>query len=350
MNASTLTNVASPLSSSADISLLRPMNHSMARMQETLTSAQGGTSETSADAREDKALRKTAERFEALLLHTMLKGMRKTTLSENDSNERAVYNDMFDDRIATVVSESGRLGISDAIMRQLRPEGQQRPVAQDSDAPSLELRQILQSDRARTALDPSASVSGRSPGDSLTALNAGGIVPTRHDAGPVREFQPGSINERQSAFLQPLMAHADISARRLGTSPRAVLAVAALETGWGQHSITDAHGRPSHNLFGIKAQASDGESAQATTTEFINGNPETIQDRFKVYDSPAASVEGFADFILDNPRYATALQHASDPERFLVELQRAGYATDPLYAEKAISVMRRIDMHTGVSG
>jgi len=61
-----------------------------------------------------------------------------------------------------------------------------------------------------------------------------------------------------------------------------------------------------------------------------------------MYDNTADAVDGFANFILSNPRYSNALKHAGNPEKFLQELQDAGYATDPRYAEKAISIMRQI--------
>lgn len=350
MNATLVNNAAASPNPSVSPSVVKSTIGSSVRAPDSPRNFQTGTAEPSTEAQEEKALRETAQRFEALLVHTMLKSMRKTTLSESNSNERAVYDDMFDDRIATVVSQSGRLGVSDAIMRQLRPEGATPASTSNSDDPSRQIRQILQADRALSANNAAPSHSGRTPGDSLATLNAGSIGLERITVRSDHAYRAQGSSERRQQFLQPLMAYADISARRLGTSPQAVLAVAALETGWGQHRITDSQGEPSNNLFGIKAQSSDRRSATATTTEYIDGKPETVTDHFKVYEDPAASVEGFADFILENPRYATALQHASDPERFLVELQRAGYATDPRYAEKAISVMRRIETHTGVSG
>jgi flagellar protein FlgJ len=149
----------------------------------------------------------------------------------------------------------------------------------------------------------------------------------------------------QHDFLAPLVPHARRSAQRLGTTPEAVLAVAALETGWGRSMIKDAQGGNSHNLFGIKATSAAQPATNTITTEYIDGRPVNTEASFRVYADAAAAVDGFASFLLENPRYSNALQNAADPEQFLKELQVAGYATDPYYADKAISVMKQIQNH-----
>ena len=158
---------------------------------------------------------------------------------------------------------------------------------------------------------------------------------------------PQILSNQKRAFIDPLLPHANRNANRLGTSPNAILAIAALETGWGQKVASDENGKPSYNLFGIKSFGADVESVDILTTEYIDGKPEKIVDRFRVFKNPADAVDGFADFILENPRYKKALEHASDPTRFLEELQRAGYATDPKYATKAISILQQIESSRG---
>ena len=46
----------------------------------------------------------------------------------------------------------------------------------------------------------------------------------------------------------------------------------------------------------------------------------------------------YVDFIKSNPRYGDALKQAGNGEHYLHELQRAGYATDPNYANKVMSI------------
>ena len=45
-------------------------------------------------------------------------------------------------------------------------------------------------------------------------------------------------------------------------------------------------------------------------------------------------------------RYASALSHAGNPERFAGELQRAGYATDPDYAAKIRAIVDTLSERT----
>ena len=50
-------------------------------------------------------------------------------------------------------------------------------------------------------------------------------------------------------------------------------------------------------------------------------------------------------FLRTNPRYAPAFPHGRDPDRFLAEVWKAGYATDPLYVEKVTRLMREHDLY-----
>ena len=118
------------------------------------------------------------------------------------------------------------------------------------------------------------------------------------------------------------------------------MAQSALETGWGKHVPHDGGGRASHNFFGIKADRSwDGDRQVHGTLEFESGSLVRRRAAFRQYDSMAASFNDFARFIQDNPRYGQALEARDDPEQFARELQQAGYATDPKYADKLISIM-----------
>jgi flagellar protein FlgJ len=132
----------------------------------------------------------------------------------------------------------------------------------------------------------------------------------------------------------------------LGTTPNAVLAIAALETGWGRHVLKNTEGESTNNYFGIKATGNDSGYSENPTREFLDGSWQKVEAKFKTYDNVEESINGFTNFILENPRYAKAIEHAEDPERFLKEIHKAGYATDPQYAEKAISILHQINMMT----
>lgn len=308
-----------------------------------------------ADSEEAKA-REAANQFESLLIHNMLKSMRKTTLAENTSNQRAIYDDMLDKNLADTMIKSGGLGLADQLMQQLHGQRRQADAADTAGANS-QSAQAFSEDRMRLRelaglIDRKPTQGSEDDTESTSALHTQtgaqqGLQRLKMLAGLWNSPTQGeSDNSRiRREFLHDLAPHAQQSARRLGTSTSAVLAIAALETGWGQSLPRDADGESGNNYFGIKAISDTEAHTRNSTTEYVNGQSQTVQARFKSYDSPADSIAGFADFLLQNPRYSTALQHAGNPERFIRELHDAGYATDPRYAEKAITVMRQVEQH-----
>lgn len=105
--------------------------------------------------------------------------------------------------------------------------------------------------------------------------------------------------------------------------PSTVLAMGALESGYNINATT---------LFGIK-----GEGNVLDTTEYINGEYVNVKDSFKAYSSLAESVQGLYDLMQwDNYDRATS---ATDYEEECRMVQVCGYATDPNYADKLISIV-----------
>jgi flagellar protein FlgJ len=125
-----------------------------------------------------------------------------------------------------------------------------------------------------------------------------------------------------------------------------MLAQAGHESGWGRHELRHADGTPTHNLFGIKAGAGwKGAVAEVTTTEYINGEPRRLVQRFRAYANPAESFADYAALMKSQPRYQSVRDAGNDARAFATGLQRAGYATDPLYADKlsgAIATAQRL--------
>ncbi len=124
------------------------------------------------------------------------------------------------------------------------------------------------------------------------------------------------------------------ASRRTGVDPRIIVAQSALETGYGKSA-------PGNNYFGIKSHGQPGGQT-LPTTEIAAGQPIRINDSFRTYDSPEASAKGYADFLLNNPRYKP-LMAAQGLDNQLRELQASGYATDPQYAAKVGQIARSID-------
>jgi flagellar protein FlgJ len=73
----------------------------------------------------------------------------------------------------------------------------------------------------------------------------------------------------------------------------------------------------------------------------VNGAPQKRVEKFRAYDSYADSFRDYAKLLRDNPRYEKVLANATDVKGFAQGLQKAGYATDPKYAEKLTNLINR---------
>lgn len=157
------------------------------------------------------------------------------------------------------------------------------------------------------------------------------------------------VFETVDEFIETLSPMAEKVALEIGVDPAFLLAQAALETGWGKHIMQNAQGESSYNLFGIKASPDwQGKKVDHDTTEFIHtansNHKEPVRERssFRVYDSFEDSFRDYAAFLKENTRYQKVL-YSKDAKEFAQNLQQAGYATDPLYSQKMISVYKRMN-------
>lgn len=155
-------------------------------------------------------------------------------------------------------------------------------------------------------------------------------------ASQLHNAQMGAFqDERRNKFIQSILPYAIEQSKRTNIDPRIIVAQAALETGFGE-SV------PGNNLFGIKSHGQAGGQV-LPTNEVINGETVRVNDSFRTYNSPAESVAGYADFILENPRYAD-FRGAQGLEAQIAALQASGYATDPDYGRKVLAIARLISL------
>ena len=145
--------------------------------------------------------------------------------------------------------------------------------------------------------------------------------------------------ESPEAFIREMWPFAERAAQMIGGSPRAILAQAALETGWGKHIAATQSGENSHNLFGIKAtDAWKGARTVKPTLEFEGGAMRVAREPFRVYESFEQSFNDYAQLLASSGRYRQAVNSAANPSAFFSALQTAGYATDPNYAKKLSAI------------
>lgn len=159
----------------------------------------------------------------------------------------------------------------------------------------------------------------------------------------------GDAHMQQIAeWTAKMLDAAEGTAKEIGCSPEAIVAQAALETGWGKSAI-------GNNVFGIKADSSWlGVKRLVTTREFVNGQYITIQDWFRDYSSLAEGLEDHFQFLKVNTRYADVFDpdNSLSDEDYFKRLQADGYATDPHYAKALMDMLgsvRGVEQHMSAS-
>ena len=139
-------------------------------------------------------------------------------------------------------------------------------------------------------------------------------------------------------FIAEIYPAAVKISRETGTSKELILAQAAQETGWGQHLLAGTH-----NIFNIKASADwTGPTKTFYVWEIEHGQKVWKDQEFRVYGSTEEALRDRVKFLQENPRYTKAGLFdegaKGDLAREAAALQKAGYATDPLYAMHLIAV------------
>lgn len=279
------------------------------------------------DQQDQETLKQVAGQFESLFVGMMLKGMRQASLAEGifDSSQSDMYRDMSDQQLAMDLSAKGGLGLQDVIVRQLGGQ--------------------LSSKLGSNGETQAYSMDTVSVRPALQALDNPALLQKIMQAKPVVESQVSSSQasitfDSPESFVQHLLPMAKQAAQRIGVTPEVILSQAALETGWGQHIINKNDGRSSHNLFNIKADSRwQGDRAATGTLEYRDGVAVKEQAQFRSYNSYQDSFNDYVDFLQTQPRYQDALKQTDNPGQFIDGLHKAGYATDPNYADKIKQIM-----------
>ncbi|WP_280151249.1 flagellar assembly peptidoglycan hydrolase FlgJ [Piscinibacter sp. XHJ-5] len=242
------------------------------------------------------AIKEAARQFEALFMQELMKSMRQAQQSMSsgllDNAGSQMGTEMLDTQFASRMTGLPG-GLSDAIAKQLERQ-----------------------------------------------MGGSAVVPVAPAAAAGAPSASAKVSQRQSDFLSRHGDAARAAEAQSGIPAAFMVSQAAHETGWGRHEIRQADGTPSFNLFGIKAGAGwKGKVAEVTTTEYVDGVARKVTARFRAYDSYAESFSDYARLMKDSPRYGQVVANASSAQGFAQGLQRAGYATDPAYADKLTRVI-----------
>ncbi len=338
--------------------------------------------------------------FMGMLMSSMRKA-NQTFEEDNPLNSQATgfYRDMYDNQLTAELSKKGTLGLADLMVQQLAPEASRSKAASQVSAPNrfsprqelalplekviharvLPQHKAMQLDAERIVMPvsrPQAVTGGTAvqalPAESVQTMTGATLSTVRQLGAEVVVGQQTAVASDkvavaamprpqpvsaetaavaaadplatmagpEAAFVRRILPAAQQAARQLGLEPLALVAQAVLETGWGQRMFKAADGRESQNLFGIKAHSEwQGDVAVVDTLEYRQGVARQEKAKFRVYQDVQESLQDYVDFIRQQPRYQEALAVSHDTANYFQQLQAAGYATDPNYAQKILQVM-----------
>ena len=267
------------------------------------------------------ALQGAARQVEAVFLQMVLKAMRDASPKDGlfDSEQGHMYQSLLDQQLAQVLSARGSTGLAAMIEKQL----------------------------SHGLAPQNAALSPASAGERVGEKGPAAAAPPLAPPGGERE---NSVPAPARDFVNRLWSHANEASQATGIPAHFMIAQAALETGWGRAELRFADGTPTYNLFGIKAgRGWRGAVAEAATTEYVNGEAQRTVERFRAYSSYAEAFRDYASLLTGNPRYAAVLNQ-QEAAGFARGLQQAGYATDPMYAEKLERIIGGQTLRAGLMG
>jgi flagellar protein FlgJ len=362
------------------------------------------TGDVNSDGNLKKVAQEFESLFVSQMLKAM-RSANEVLAKDNPLNTAATrqYQDMYDQQLSvTMSSGGGGIGLQDVLMRQLsktrkmHAPGSGDAAATESAGANHALAANVQqrplwASRSATAGNNVAAVEGR---NDVAALNTRRLsLPSKLTDRLLAGIVPGGANEQSplarstvagaagngngdwtldpnlapatpqyvrsvaqpplapakrafgnaDEFMATMLPLAKDAAARIGVDPRVLVAQAALETGWGKSVMRQQDGSSSHNLFGIKATGNwEGAQARAITSEFRDGKMVKETAAFRSYDSYADSFHDLVSLLQNNSRYKDVVGSADNPEQFVKELQKAGYATDPDYASKISQIAKQM--------
>lgn len=263
-----------------------------------------------------KALQ-VAKQVEGMFVQMMLKSMRAALPQDGmlSNDQTRLYTSLYDQQIAQEIGNHG-LGLADTIVKQMQPAR-----APDEKAGTVPMK-----------LDDNFIISSMAPVQLEQRVRK---------ALPRLPVSPADLPGDSNEFIAQLAQPAKIASEQSGIPHHLILAQAALESGWGQRQILTRDGKPSYNVFGIKASGNwQGETTDIMTTEYDHGEAKKVRASFRVYGSYLEAITDYVKLLTNNPRYA-AVSSAQTAEQGAHALQEAGYATDPRYAQKLVGMIQQ---------
>ena len=267
----------------------------------------------------------------------MLKAMRDATPQDGmlESDQTRFYTSILDQQLSQNLSTQGNLGFARQIEQQLGRATSEGGMGSASPLETLQQSLLLQQAANSSARFAGA---GAERNYGVRGVTAGAVT------------QDGAEATSPGEFVNRVWPHALDAANAIGVPPQFLIAHSALESGWGKGEIRRADGSPSYNLFGVKAGRNwQGETVEVLTTEYVNGEPQQMREKFRVYNSYAESFNDYANLIRNNARFSGVIGQ-QDGTQFARSLQQSGYATDPMYADKLGRIINGATLRQALTG
>lgn len=288
------------------------------------------------------ALKEISKKFEAMFVQQMLKSMRDANAVFGEDNvfsskETEFHQEMMDQQMVLNLTSGEGIGLAKTMFQQMQ-QLYGHPVAPGAHSDSI--KTLERNLRIAPSIKPLVSTLN---GTSLSS--EGSLLKDVSGRTGIKT----AVAKTQEEFLTKMKPYAEKAAAELNVGTDVLLAQAALETGWGKHLIHDAQGNNTFNIFNIKATGWQGKSVTVNTLENKQGITQQERAGFRQYDDYAQSFADYVSLMKNNTRYKDALAAGDNSNAYAEALQKAGYATDPEYADKIKSILNSNSVRTAVA-
>lgn len=313
--------------------------------------------------------KEVSEQLEALFLQMVLKSMRDATTKDDllPNEQGETYLSLFDQQLAYNMSKAnGGVGLASQIEKQIMQyinnknnmdngipitseETKTNPIPsltsiptsipKNNKTPTIEEQnsikpQAIQETKPLVDI-PSANINKTNLNQAFESLieqaKTSNISKSNTEVA-IKPNQQSNITPKN--FIQEILKDGLQASKETGVPPQFILGHAALESGWGKYIPQKQDGKSSFNIFSVKVTKDwKGETVDVATTEYINGKATNRVEKFKAYQSYNEAFSDYVSTLKKNSRYESVFNSQTSSD-FAKSLQKAGYATDPQYANK----------------
>ncbi|UQS83228.1 glycoside hydrolase family 73 protein [Bombilactobacillus thymidiniphilus] len=166
---------------------------------------------------------------------------------------------------------------------------------------------------------------------------------------PTADHQTKSVTvtnqyNQKNEFIKQIAPAAMKYGNQYGVFPSITIAQAILESDWGKSQLAADY----HNLFGVKSDGGD-QYVSLQTKEYVNGDWQTVSAQFQIYNSFDASIADHDKLLAYGTSWNThQYKHVLASSNYVEaaqNLQVDGYATDPDYTDKIISLIEKYNLY-----